>query len=67
MIIGFEAGDILQGINMLLEQIASNRSERLKYNIKVVRKEGNPNAVALINEYFEPCDAYWRGIGTTHH
>ena len=64
VIIGFEAGDILQGINMLLEQIASNRSEvEIQYK-KVVRKEGNPNAVALINEYFEPCDAYWRGIGT---
>jgi len=64
VITGFEAGDILQGINMLLEQIASNRSEvEIQYK-KVVRKEGNPKAVALINEYFEPCDAYWRGIGT---
>ncbi|MDI6744952.1 MAG: hydrogenase formation protein HypD [Thermodesulfovibrionales bacterium] len=64
VITGFEAGDILQGINMLLEQIASNRWEvEIQYN-KVVREEGNPKAVALINEYFELCDAYWRGIGT---
>ncbi|MDP3260119.1 MAG: hydrogenase formation protein HypD [Thermodesulfovibrionales bacterium] len=64
VITGFEAGDILQGINMLLEQIASNRAEvEIQYK-KVVREEGNPKAVALINEYFEPCDAYWRGIGT---
>lgn len=64
VITGFEAGDILQGINMLLEQIASNRAEvEIQYK-KVVREEGNPKAVALINEYFEPRDAYWRGIGT---
>ncbi|MBI1811300.1 MAG: hydrogenase formation protein HypD [Nitrospirae bacterium] len=64
VITGFEAGDILQGINMLLEQIASNRADvEIQYK-KVVREEGNPKAVALINEYFEPCDAYWRGIGT---
>jgi hydrogenase expression/formation protein HypD len=64
VITGFEAGDILQGINMLLEQIASNRAEvEIQYK-KVVREEGNPKAVALINEYFEPCDAYWRGIGS---
>lgn len=64
VITGFEAGDILQGITMLLEQIAANRSEvKIQYK-KVVREEGNPKAVALINEYFEPCDAYWRGIGT---
>lgn len=64
VITGFKAGDILQGINMLLEQIASNRADvEIQYK-KVVREEGNPKAVALINEYFEPCDAYWRGIGT---
>ena len=64
VITGFEAGEILQGINMLLEQIASNRADvEIQYK-KVVREEGNPKAVALINEYFEPCDAYWRGIGT---
>jgi hydrogenase expression/formation protein HypD len=64
VITGFEGGDILQGINMLLEQILSCRAEvEIQYK-KVVREEGNPKAVALINEYFEPCDAYWRGIGT---
>ncbi|MBI4689757.1 MAG: hydrogenase formation protein HypD [Nitrospirae bacterium] len=64
VITGFEAGDILMGINMLLDQIASGRAEiEIQYK-KVVREEGNPKAVAAINEYFEPTDAYWRGIGT---
>jgi len=63
VITGFDAEDILLGINMLIEQIAFKRAEvEIQYK-KVVREEGNPKAVALIAEYFEPCDAYWRGIG----
>ena len=64
VITGFDAEDILQGINMLLAQIVANKAAvEIQYK-KVVREEGNPKAVELMNEYFEPCDAYWRGIGT---
>jgi hydrogenase expression/formation protein HypD len=63
VITGFGAQDILQAIMMLLDQIASNRAEVEIQYTKVVTEEGNPKAVALINEYFEPCDANWRGIG----
>jgi hydrogenase expression/formation protein HypD len=64
VITGFDAEDILQGIMMLLEQIASNRPAiEIQYK-RAVRDEGNPKAVSLINEYFEPCDANWRGLGT---
>jgi hydrogenase expression/formation protein HypD len=64
VITGFGAEDILQGIMMLLEQIASNRpAVEIQYK-RAVREEGNPKAVSLINEYFEPCDANWRGLGT---
>ncbi|NWF52822.1 MAG: hydrogenase formation protein HypD [Nitrospirae bacterium] len=63
VITGFEAEDIIQGIMMLLEQIASNKpSVEIQYK-RAVRKEGNPKALSFINEYFEPCDAKWRGIG----
>jgi hydrogenase expression/formation protein HypD len=63
VITGFDAEDILQGIMMLLEQIASNRPAiEIQYK-RAVRDEGNPKAVSLINEYFEPCDANWRGLG----
>lgn len=64
VITGFGAEDILQGVMMLLEQIASNRpAVEIQYK-RAVREEGNPKAVSLINEYFEPCDANWRGLGT---
>lgn len=63
VITGFEAGDIIQGIAMLLEQIASGRADvEIQYK-KVVREKGNQKALSIMNEYFEPCNAYWRGIG----
>lgn len=64
VITGFDAWDILEGIFMLMRQIAEGMSAiEIQYK-KVVREEGNPKAVSLIEQYFEPADAYWRGIGT---
>ncbi len=63
VIAGFEANDVLITIYMLLKQIAENRAEVENEYIRLVRPEGNPKAIALINEVFAPGDAYWRGIG----
>jgi hydrogenase expression/formation protein HypD len=63
VVTGFEAQDILDAIMILLEQIVSGRpSVEIQYT-RVVKREGNPKAMALINQFFEPCDANWRGIG----
>jgi hydrogenase expression/formation protein HypD len=64
VITGFDALDILSGIQMILAQLEAGKSEvEIQYK-KVVRREGNPRAVAVLNECFEPEDAEWRGIGT---
>jgi len=64
VITGFEAEDILQAIMMLLEQISSSRADvEIQYK-RVVKEEGNQKAMSLLNKYFEPCDAKWRGLGT---
>ena len=63
VITGFDADDILTSIMMLLAQIAEGRAEIEIQYTSVVKPEGNRKAVELINEYFEPCDAKWRGIG----
>ncbi|MEW6570023.1 MAG: hydrogenase formation protein HypD [Nitrospirota bacterium] len=63
VITGFEAGDILQAIMMLLQQLVDNRADVEIQYTRVVKKEGNQRAVSLIDEYFELCDANWRGIG----
>jgi hydrogenase expression/formation protein HypD len=63
VITGFEASEIIEGILMIVRQIAQRRaSVEIQYT-SVVKEEGNPRAVVLLGTYFEPADAYWRGIG----
>jgi len=63
VITGFGAEDILAGIAMLLKQIAEGEAAvEIQYK-SVVTESGNQRAVDFINEYFESCDSYWRGIG----
>lgn len=60
---GFEALDILESIWMLLKQRKESRCEvEIQYS-RVVKREGNPRAMAYMHKYFRPADALWRGIG----
>jgi hydrogenase expression/formation protein HypD len=64
VVTGFGAGDILEGILMLLEQIASEMPRvGIQYR-SVVREEGNQRALEALRKCFEPSDDQWRGIGT---
>ena len=64
VVTGFEPLDILQGLAMLVRQL--ERGERLVQNqyARSARPSGNPAAVALLREVFEPCRRQWRGIGS---
>lgn len=63
VVTGFEAEEILLGITMLARQIAAGKALVENAYPRVVNTEGNPRAMAILNEVFEPADAYWRGIG----
>jgi hydrogenase expression/formation protein HypD len=63
VITGFDASDILMGISMILEQMVNGKSVVGNQYKRVVRDEGNPKAVSMINTIFEPSDAEWRGLG----
>ena len=63
VITGFEPLDILQGIWMLIKQIAENRAAvEIQYR-RVVHQEGNPVALSKIDEVFEKDEGRWRGLG----
>jgi hydrogenase expression/formation protein HypD len=63
VIAGFEPIDILQGIWMILKQIAEERMEiSIQYG-RGVSPGGNPKAKALLESVFRPETAEWRGIG----
>ncbi len=63
VVVGFEPVDILQGILMLIEQIEADRAVvEIQYTRGVTAK-GNPGALRIMHEVFEPCDSPWRGLG----
>lgn len=63
VITGFEPNDMLQGIAMLLRQLAEGRANIEIAYARGVMPEGNPTALAAIDEVFETVPANWRGIG----
>ncbi len=63
VITGFEPVDILQGIAMILRQLAKGRAEVEIAYARGVMREGNPVALAAIDEVFETVGATWRGLG----
>jgi hydrogenase expression/formation protein HypD len=63
VITGFEPVDILEGIRMILGQIAEGKREVAIQYARGVRREGNPSARAVMDEVFAPEAAVWRGLG----
>jgi hydrogenase expression/formation protein HypD len=63
VISGFEPLDILQSVLMLVRQVKSRRPRvEIQYR-RGVRPEGNPKAMEIMAQAFEPSDVEWRGLG----
>lgn len=63
VVTGFEPVDVLQGVAMIMRQLHEGRAEiEIAYSRGVMR-EGNPVALAAIDEVFDTVDATWRGLG----
>jgi hydrogenase expression/formation protein HypD len=61
---GFEPVDILQGVAMLLRQLAEGRAEVENQYKRVVRDGGNPAALKMLGGVFELRPHFeWRGLG----
>lgn len=63
VVTGFEPVDLLQGIYMTVKQLEEGRTELENQYSRVVRTEGNPNAIKVIKEVFTVDNRVWRGIG----
>lgn len=63
VVTGFEPLDILKGILMTVEQLEAGKHEVQNGYGRVVTKEGNLPAQALIQKVYQGCDRNWRGIG----
>lgn len=64
VVTGFEPVDILQGILMVVKQLEKGEHRLENQYGRVVRPEGNPEAIKVIEEVFGVSDREWRGVGT---
>jgi len=63
VIAGFEPVDILLAIRALVRQVARGQARAENAYSRSVTPQGNPAALAIMNQVFEPVDADWRGFG----
>ncbi len=63
VITGFEPVDLLHGILMVVRQLEAGRHEVENQYARVMGRDGNRAARALIDTVFEITDRNWRGIG----
>ncbi|MBN1626676.1 MAG: hydrogenase formation protein HypD [Deltaproteobacteria bacterium] len=63
VISGFEPLDILLAVEMLIRQVEEGRHMLENAYPRVVRYEGNRQALDIMNEVFEVSPSNWRGIG----
>ncbi len=65
---GFEPLDLLQSVYMVLRQLAEGRCEVENQYSRVVPYDGNPAALAVLQEVFELRSHFeWRGLGFISH
>ena len=63
VVTGFEPADILQSLIYVARMRAEGKADIVNAYTRAVASEGNPQAVAIMNEVFVHGDALWRGIG----
>ena len=59
---GFEPLDVLMSVYMMCKQIKEGRAEVENEYTRLVRPEGNPYAMKLMEDTFTPVDRHWRGF-----
>ncbi|MFH1177137.1 MAG: hydrogenase formation protein HypD [Acidobacteriota bacterium] len=63
VVVGFTPTDVLRGVLELVEQQVAACPAVVNLYSRVVTAEGNRAAQALVDRFFAPADAVWRGLG----
>ena len=63
VVTGFEPADLMAGLCQAVELLEAGRAELANAYPRVVRRQGNPAARALLEAVFQPVDQPWRGLG----
>lgn len=67
VVTGFEPLDILEGIYLLVKEIAAQECRLLNQYSRVVKENGNKDACRMMAEVFRPAPSNWRGLGVICH
>ncbi|MBX5483011.1 MAG: hydrogenase formation protein HypD [Myxococcaceae bacterium] len=62
-ITGFEPVDLLHGVLAVVKMLEAGRAEVENVYARVVSRDGNRSARALLSEVFDVVDRQWRGVG----
>jgi hydrogenase expression/formation protein HypD len=63
VVAGFEPVDLMAATEMLVDQLESGRAEVENQYSRSVSRDGNAQALRVVDEVFEVADRKWRGIG----
>ena len=63
VVAGFTPSELLTALAVTIKLLEKGEPFFRNCYPRVVKDEGNPAAIALMNEVMEPCDSEWRGLG----
>ena len=63
VIAGFTGSELLTSLAVAVKKHGEGKPFFVNCYPRVVKDEGSPAAVAMVDRFMEPCDAEWRGIG----
>jgi hydrogenase expression/formation protein HypD len=64
VVTGFEGEHILAAVYDIMTQVSTGEYRVKNLYTSAVKEEGNKKAMEAVLQYFEPSDAWWRGIGS---
>jgi hydrogenase expression/formation protein HypD len=63
VVAGFEPNDVLMAIYLIVKQVSEGDSKLENEYSRIVKPEGNPKALEMLNKAFKVTAGNWRGIG----
>ena len=63
VVAGFEGDDVIRAVHALCRMKAQGKPDVVNAYARVVRENGNPAAMAVLDQVFEPADDVWCGLG----
>jgi hydrogenase expression/formation protein HypD len=63
VVAGFEPNDVLMAIYMIVKQVSEGNPQLINEYSRIVKPEGNPKALEMMQKAFTVTAGNWRGIG----